>query len=98
MKRKRCRYDFVEVMACPSGCLNGGAQCRPADAGSNPKEVIAQLDEKYKSLSKERPDEVKINSIYNDWLGGRATDKSDHFLYTDYHEVEKMTNSLAIKW
>ena len=26
MKRKRCHYDFVEVMACPSGCLNGGAQ------------------------------------------------------------------------
>ena len=26
MKRKRCNYDFVEVMACPSGCLNGGAQ------------------------------------------------------------------------
>ena len=26
MKRKRCGYDFVEVMACPSGCLNGGAQ------------------------------------------------------------------------
>ena len=26
MKRKRCQYHFVEVMACPSGCLNGGAQ------------------------------------------------------------------------
>jgi iron only hydrogenase large subunit-like protein len=28
MKRKRCDYDLVEVMACPSGCLNGGAQLR----------------------------------------------------------------------
>ena len=28
MKRKRCTYHFVEVMACPSGCLNGGAQAR----------------------------------------------------------------------
>ena len=26
--RKRCDYDFVEIMACPSGCLNGGAQLR----------------------------------------------------------------------
>ena len=26
MKRKRCQLDFVEIMACPSGCLNGGAQ------------------------------------------------------------------------
>ena len=28
LKRKRCDYDFVEVLACPSGCLNGGAQQR----------------------------------------------------------------------
>ena len=28
LKRKRCDYDFVEILACPSGCLNGGAQLR----------------------------------------------------------------------
>uniref|UniRef100_H2YGI4 Nuclear prelamin A recognition factor-like protein n=1 Tax=Ciona savignyi TaxID=51511 RepID=H2YGI4_CIOSA len=26
MKRGKSDYDFVEVMACPSGCLNGGGQ------------------------------------------------------------------------
>ena len=26
IKRKKCPYHFVEVMACPSGCLNGGGQ------------------------------------------------------------------------
>ena len=30
--RKRCDYDFVEVMACPSGCINGGAQLRYKEA------------------------------------------------------------------
>ena len=30
MKRGKANYDFVEVMACPSGCLNGGGQGRPA--------------------------------------------------------------------
>lgn len=30
IKRNKCEYDFVEVMACPSGCLNGGAQLRPS--------------------------------------------------------------------
>ena len=28
LKRKRCDYDFVEILACPSGCVNGGAQIR----------------------------------------------------------------------
>ncbi|KAI7691165.1 Putative cytosolic Fe-S cluster assembly factor [Sarcoptes scabiei] len=26
LKRKNCHYDFIEVSACPKGCLNGGAQ------------------------------------------------------------------------
>ena len=26
MKRGKCPYQFIEVMACPSGCLNGGGQ------------------------------------------------------------------------
>ena len=26
IKKGNCRYDFIEIMACPSGCLNGGAQ------------------------------------------------------------------------
>ena len=28
VKRKTCSYDYVEVSACPKGCLNGGAQIR----------------------------------------------------------------------
>jgi iron only hydrogenase large subunit-like protein len=32
MKMGRCEYDYVEVMACPSGCLNGGGQLK-APAG-----------------------------------------------------------------
>lgn len=26
IRLKTCHYDYVEVMACPSGCLNGGGQ------------------------------------------------------------------------
>lgn len=28
-RRGKCRYNFVEVMACPSGCVNGGGQIKP---------------------------------------------------------------------
>ena len=28
MKRHKCEFDFVEIMACPSGCINGGGQIR----------------------------------------------------------------------
>lgn len=28
-RRGKCPYQFVEVMACPSGCVNGGGQIKP---------------------------------------------------------------------
>jgi len=31
-------YDYVEVMACPSGCVNGGGQMRPPDAAAPVRE------------------------------------------------------------
>eukprot|EP00955_Chlamydomonas_euryale_P048874 354108-Chlamydomonas_euryale.AAC.2 len=38
LKARTCEYDYVEVMACPSGCLNGGGQIKPS-----PDETAAQL-------------------------------------------------------
>lgn len=29
-RRAKCPYQFVEVMACPSGCVNGGGQIKPS--------------------------------------------------------------------
>lgn len=41
MNREEKKLDFVEVMACPSGCVNGGGQMKPvsSSAGSKRKEV-----------------------------------------------------------
>lgn len=29
LKRNACNHDYIEVSACPKGCLNGGGQLRP---------------------------------------------------------------------
>ena len=105
MKRKRCDYDFVEIMACPSGCLNGGAQSRLTEdnsgviSSSSSKAMLKDLESLHDAIQKQIPSENReVDLVYSDWLGGRNSDKASHFLYTDYHEVEKMTNSLTIKW
>ncbi|KAK8827428.1 hypothetical protein WA538_003390, partial [Blastocystis sp. DL] len=48
IKRGKCNYDAVEVMACPSGCLNGGGQIRPEKKEDMMKiaDRLAQLYEK----------------------------------------------------
>eukprot|EP00088_Acartia_fossae_P004118 TRINITY_DN11754_c0_g1_i3.p1 TRINITY_DN11754_c0_g1~~TRINITY_DN11754_c0_g1_i3.p1 ORF type:complete len:477 (+),score=101.59 TRINITY_DN11754_c0_g1_i3:63-1493(+) len=96
MKRKRCDYDFVEIMACPNGCLNGGAQLRPKGEYTS-KELIAVLEETYAGLNNKCHSMKLLDQLTISWFGGNL-EKRRHFLYTEYHEVEKMTNALAIKW
>ena len=46
IKRGACEYDYVEIMACPGGCLNGGGQVAPAQ-GQTSQQLLDQLDTIY---------------------------------------------------
>lgn len=49
IKTKKCKYDYVEIMACPSGCINGGGQIKSDDPLAKTKtieEVYALYDQK----------------------------------------------------
>lgn len=98
IKRKKCDYHFVEIMACPSGCNNGGAQTRP-EGEETAKERLSKVEELYSSQTTVSPQEVaEVHRLYAQWLGGVGSPKAEAMLHTSYHEVEKMTNALAIKW
>ncbi|XP_026277190.1 probable cytosolic Fe-S cluster assembly factor GI11683 [Frankliniella occidentalis] len=98
LKRGKCAYDFVEIMACPSGCLNGGAQVRPEE-GTQQKELTSTLEKLYSELPLHSPKlNPLVHEIYTNWLGGAGSDKSSANLHTSYHAVEKMSTALNIKW
>lgn len=98
LKRGKSQYHYVEVMACPSGCLNGGAQARPQD-GITSKEIVTDLEKMYKSLPLATPEDNRLaKELYDIWLGGQDSDKSNALLHTQYHAVEKAANALNIKW
>ena len=91
-------FDFVEVMACPAGCLNGGAQARPQQDMTQ-KEVLAKLEESFSQMDKwsNTMSDPDVSSAYAEWLLG-SEEEASKMLRTEYHEVEKMTNALAMKW
>lgn len=97
LKRGKSNYHYVEVMACPSGCLNGGAQIRPQKS-QQMKELTRELEEMYRSLPKSQPDNEDVKVIYEEFLGGNDSDKAHELLHTSYHAVEKMSTALNIKW
>ncbi|XP_031627871.1 probable cytosolic Fe-S cluster assembly factor CPIJ010948 [Contarinia nasturtii] len=97
LKRGKSTYHYVEVMACPSGCLNGGAQIRP-DGGDSVREMTAQLMEFYEKLPQSSVENQGTEHIYNQFLDGTDSDKASTLLHTNYHAVEKMSTALNIKW
>ncbi|KAL3269619.1 hypothetical protein HHI36_008683 [Cryptolaemus montrouzieri] len=85
-------------MACPSGCLNGGAQIR-SQSNLTAKELTVQLEELYSSLPCKNPsDNEAVKELYEKWLEGSNSDKAANILHTKYHAVEKFINALNIKW
>lgn len=97
LKRGKIPYQFVEVMACPSGCINGGAQVRP-EAGQPLRELTQQLEQLYAQLPKSNPENNETKQMYNNFFDGQHTDKAKSLLHTSYHAVEKMNTALNIKW
>ncbi|XP_075942169.1 cytosolic Fe-S cluster assembly factor narfl [Anarhichas minor] len=98
LKRGKSPYHFVEVMACPSGCLNGGGQVKPLP-GQNPKELLQKVEELYTA---ERPlspeDDTRVAELYQSWLHSVGEERAKELLHTRYHTVEKMINGLTMKW
>ncbi|CAH2266435.1 probable cytosolic Fe-S cluster assembly factor GJ13047 [Pararge aegeria] len=98
LKRGKSPYHYVEVMACPSGCLNGGAQIRPIN-GESGRDLVAQLQAMYTQLPLSHPSQNKlVKQLYNDWLDGKESDKAKAVLHTSYHALEKNDIALNIKW
>ncbi|XP_006897523.1 PREDICTED: cytosolic Fe-S cluster assembly factor NARFL [Elephantulus edwardii] len=97
LKRGRCPYHYVEVMACPSGCLNGGGQLRAPDAQG--KELLQQVERLYASVRTQVPEEAPgVRELYEHWLQGPGSDKAGRLLHTQYRAVERASSGFSIKW
>ena len=91
VRRGEVQYDFIEVMACPGGCVGGGGQ--PIHAGQElagkRAGTLYTLDAESKlRFSHENPSVMKL---YEEYLGEPLSGKSHHLLHTD-HSAWKMPN------
>lgn len=94
IKNGEADYHFIEVMACPGGCVNGGGQpIQPA----NVRNVIDIRAERAKALySEDASKEVRkshknpeIKKLYDEYLGKPNSHKAHELLHTHYVVREK---------
>ena len=79
--------------------MNGGGQIRDQKTNTLSKELLEKVESVYNSVINRTPNEnVYLKELYEtDWLKNDLEIVKAQ-LYTSYHQVEKITNGLAIKW
>ena len=79
------KYDFIEVMACPGGCVGGGGQTI-ASAKSTVAERAKKLDNEDRNLAVRKSHEnVSIKRLYKDFFDRPCSDLSHSLLHTHYN-------------
>ena len=84
IKRGISPYQFIEIMACPGGCLGGGGQPMPTNDEVRKKRAQSIYQEdKNKTIRKSHQNPV-IKKVYKEFLGKPLGKLSRHLLHTTY--------------
>eukprot|EP00968_Pinguiococcus_pyrenoidosus_P004701 scaffold302_cov247-Pinguiococcus_pyrenoidosus.AAC.27 len=107
-RRGHAKHDYVEVMACPSGCSNGGGHPRnvletapqngdePASTPASVAKLAADVERLQHQREQGKIDTVDVKKRISE--SGRTTRRD--FLYTSYQAVPKLQSmsSSGLKW
>jgi len=89
VKKGESKYQWIEIMACPHGCVGGGGQPLPVDNKKKDQRArgLASIDKhKYVRKSHENP---MISRLYQEYLGEPLGDKAHHLLHTGYRARDR---------
>lgn len=77
-------YQFIEVMACPGGCIGGGGQPVPVNREIRQKRREALFICDRMSELRKSHENPEIKALYDNWLGKPLGEKAHHLLHTHY--------------
>lgn len=93
---------FIEIMACPSGCLNGGGQLTTNEISTRmgSREFLKKTETAYYSLPAINPQINCYIQLLEEWFGNDFL-KSEEFqkcTYTSYHPIETTLERISTQW
>ena len=93
-------WTFVEVMACPGGCVNGGGQPIKFDITTAPtRQQALYQDDRQLPLrrSHENPEVMALYQGEGSFLGAPNSEKAHHLLHTHYAGQDRSKNLFGIQ-
>jgi NADP-reducing hydrogenase subunit HndD len=89
IKAGRAQYDFVEVMACPNGCIGGGGQPQPTNKFVRYARIQAVLDRDKNMAVRKSHENPAVKKIYKEFLGVPGSEKAEELLHTECVDRKK---------
>ncbi|MBP3707839.1 MAG: iron hydrogenase small subunit [Clostridia bacterium] len=94
IKSGKADYDFVEIMACPGGCVMGGGQpiknsktLATKDVRALRADAIYGIDEK--SVIRKSHQNERVTKMYAEFIGEACGEVAHKYLHTEYKKQEK---------
>ncbi|KAM5272697.1 nuclear prelamin A recognition factor [Ctenodactylus gundi] len=98
LRKGKFPYHFVEVLACPGGCLNGRGQAQSED-GHADKSLLRQMEGIYAAIPVRPPESsAHVQALYQEWLEGSDSLKAQETLHTTYQSPEPRSEGLDMRW
>jgi iron only hydrogenase large subunit-like protein len=79
-------YHFIEIMACPGGCIGGGGQPIPTSMEIRKKRMKAIYSEDEHMVLRKSHENPDVIAIYKEFLGKPNSHVSHELLHTHYTE------------
>ena len=94
IKQGKCEYQFVEIMACPGGCVMGGGQPiknsrtrASVDVRKLRADALYDIDEK--SVTRKSHENPVMKELYKEFLQKPGSEIAHKYLHTHYTKKEK---------
>ena len=84
IKSGKEEVHFMEVMACPGGCIGGGGQPLPTDDESRRRRIEAMYAEDRALPIRQSHKNPAIRTVYEEFLGEPNGEKAHHLLHATY--------------
>jgi len=89
IENNQCKYHFIEVMACPGGCINGGGQ----PIHQRPEKVIKRVKALYeidsKMMHRKSHENEAVKTLYKEYFIEPNSHKAHEILHTHYKSRKK---------
>lgn len=89
VKDGKMDVHFIEIMACPGGCLGGGGQPIPTNQEIREKRAAAIYEEDAHLPIRKSHENPEVQLLYKEFLGEPLGHKSHELLHTHYKERER---------